>query len=89
MKEIVIGRDGPTGKLRLTVGNQSAAFGQQNSVPRSVSQEHARLTVGDDGTLSAHDGKKVLAEGTIEMPTDWASSLISPIMLANPTLEDL
>lgn len=51
MKEIVIGRDGPTGKLRLTVGNQSAAFGQQNSVPRSVSQEHARLTIGDDGTL--------------------------------------
>ena len=46
-------------------------------------------SVGDDGTLSAHDGKKVLAEGTIEMPTDWASSLISPIMLANPTLEDL
>ena len=46
-------------------------------------------SVGDDGTLSAHSGKKVLAEGTIEMPTDWASSLISPIMLANPTLEDL
>jgi hypothetical protein len=51
MKEIVIGRDGPTGKLRLTVGTQSATFGQQNSVPRSVSQEHARLTIGDDGTL--------------------------------------
>lgn len=51
MKEIVIGRDGPTGKLRLIVGNQSATFGQQNSVPRSVSQEHARLTIGDDGTL--------------------------------------
>lgn len=46
-------------------------------------------SAGDDGTLSAHDGKKVLAEGTISMPADWASSLISPIMLANPTLEDL
>ena len=51
MKEITIGRDGQTGKLRLTVGKQTATFGEQDSVPRSVSQEHARLTIGDDGTL--------------------------------------
>ena len=51
MKEITIGRDGQTGKLRLTVGKQSSTFGETDSVPRSVSQEHARLTIGDDGTL--------------------------------------
>ena len=46
-------------------------------------------SVGDDGTLSSHDGKRVLAEGHINMPSDWASNLISPIELANPILEDL
>lgn len=51
MKEIIIGRDGETGKLRLTVGKQSATFGEKDSVPRSVSQQHAQLTIGDDGTL--------------------------------------
>ena len=51
MIEITIGRDGQTGKLRLTVGKQTSTFGAENSVPRSVSQAHARLTIGDDGTL--------------------------------------
>lgn len=51
MKEVIIGRDGQTGKLRLTVGNQTATFGEGDSVPRSVSQKHASLTIGDDGTL--------------------------------------
>ena len=51
MKEVIIGRDGQTGKLRLTVGNQTATFGNNDSVPRSVSQKHASLTIGDDGTL--------------------------------------
>lgn len=51
MKEIIIGRDGTTGKLRLTAGKQTSTFGESDSVPRSVSQEHARLTIGDDGTL--------------------------------------
>lgn len=51
MKEVIIGRDGQTGKLRLTVGNQTATFGECDSVPCSVSQKHACLTIGDDGTL--------------------------------------
>lgn len=51
MTEIVIGRDSQTGKLRLTVGKQTSTFGEANSVPRSVSQEHVRVTVGDDGTI--------------------------------------
>ncbi len=51
MKEVIIGRDGETGKLRLTVGNQTATFGETNSVPRSVSQKHVKLSIDDDGTL--------------------------------------
>lgn len=52
MKEVIIGRDGETGKLRLTVGKQSSAFGEKNSVPRSVSQQHVKLTIDDDGSLT-------------------------------------
>jgi len=51
MQEVIIGRDGQTGKLRLTVGKQTSTFGEANSVPRSVSQEHVKLTIGDDGSL--------------------------------------
>lgn len=51
MNEVTIGRDGQTGKLRMTVGKQTSTFGEANSVPRSVSQEHVRLTIGDDGSL--------------------------------------
>ena len=51
MTEITIGRDGQTGKLRMTVGKQTSTFGEAGSVPRSVSQEHVRVTIGDDGSL--------------------------------------
>ena len=51
MTEIVIGRDGQTGTLRLTVGKQTSTFSEANSVPRSVSQEHIRVTIGDDGII--------------------------------------
>jgi hypothetical protein len=43
----------------------------------------------DDGTYDAHEGKKALAEGHVYLNTDWASSLVSPIMLTDPILEDL
>lgn len=46
-------------------------------------------SAGDDGSLAAYDGKQVLAVGHIELPYDWTSGLISPIVLANPTLETL
>lgn len=52
MKEILLGRDAQTGKLRITVGKQTATFGQENSVSKSVSKEHLRLIIGDDGTLT-------------------------------------
>ena len=42
-----------------------------------------------NGTLTAHAGKRVIATGRVNMPDDWASSLVSPIMLANPTIENL
>lgn len=46
-------------------------------------------SMGDDGTLSSHDGKRVLASGHITMPGDWNSSLVSPIALSDPQLENL
>ncbi len=51
MKEILIGRDAETNKLRITVDGKSAAFGAADSVPRSVSQQHVKLTIGNDGSL--------------------------------------
>lgn len=47
MKVIQIGRDGPTNKLKVTVGEQSTTFG---SVPQSVSREHCKVVRQDDGT---------------------------------------
>jgi DNA-directed RNA polymerase subunit RPC12/RpoP len=52
MKEILLGRDAQTGKLRITAGNKTAAFGQEKSVPKSVSKEHLLITIGDDSTLT-------------------------------------
>lgn len=51
MKELIIGRDAETNKLRITVDGKSAAFGEADSVPRSVSQQHVKFTIGDDGSL--------------------------------------
>ncbi len=51
MKELIIGRDAETNKLRITVDGKSAAFGAADSVPRSVSQQHVKFTIGDDGSL--------------------------------------
>lgn len=51
MKEILIGRDAETNKLRITVDGKSSTFGAADSVPRSVSQQHVKLTIGDDGSL--------------------------------------
>lgn len=46
-------------------------------------------STGDDGTLSAYDGKKVVATGRVYLAEDWTSSLISPISLSSPTFETL
>ena len=44
---------------------------------------------GDDGTLSAYEGKHVLVTGHIYLSEDWSSSLVSPITLTNPSFEVL
>ena len=52
MIEIVIGRDGSTSQLKLSVGQQSKSFGAQGSVPQTVSRQHCSLTVNDNGTYT-------------------------------------
>ena len=48
MREIVIGRDAATGKLRLTADKQTATFGADGS----VSQQHVKLSFADDGMIA-------------------------------------
>lgn len=43
----------------------------------------------DDGTLASHEGKTVFVKGNVYLNTDWASSLVSPIVLTDPVMEDL
>lgn len=50
MIEIVIGRDGSTSQLKISIGQQSKSFGSQGSVPQTVSRQHCSLTVNDNGT---------------------------------------
>ena len=52
MIEIVIGRDGNTSQLKLSVGQQSKLFGGQGSVPQTVSRQHCSLTVNDNGSYT-------------------------------------
>ena len=44
---------------------------------------------GDDGTLTAYEGKRVLVTGHVYLTEDWSSSLVSAITLTNPTFEVL
>lgn len=43
---------------------------------------------GDDGTLSGLNCRHVLVSGKVGLP-DWSGSLVSPVILANPTFETL
>ena len=52
MIEIVIGRDGTTSQLKLSVGQQAKSFGAQGSVPQTVSRQHCSLTVNENGTYT-------------------------------------
>lgn len=52
MIEIVIGRDGRTSQLKISVGQQSKSFGAQGSVPQTVSRQHCSITVNDNGTFT-------------------------------------
>lgn len=48
--ELIIGRDATTSQLRITMGQQSKAFGAQGGVPMTVSRQHCSLTIQEDGT---------------------------------------
>ncbi|MBQ7440142.1 MAG: FHA domain-containing protein [Prevotella sp.] len=52
MIEIVIGRDGSTSQLKISIGQQSKLFGAQGSVPQTVSRQHCSITVNDNGTFT-------------------------------------
>lgn len=52
MKTITFGRDHQTNLLRISVDGKCQTFKQLGEVPKSVSLEHASLTIGDDGELT-------------------------------------
>ena len=52
MIEIVIGRDGRTSQLKISIGQQSKSFGAQGSVPQTVSRQHCSITVNGNGTFT-------------------------------------
>ena len=52
MIEIVIGRDGSTSQLKISIGQQAKSFGAQGSVPQTVSRQHCSITVNDNGTFT-------------------------------------
>ena len=47
--EIIIGRDAESGKLRINADGSDTLYGNAGSVPQSVSPQHCRLTVSDEG----------------------------------------
>lgn len=47
--ELIIGRESGTSRLRISVNNQDHFFGSTNSVPKSVSRQHCKLTIDDLG----------------------------------------
>lgn len=51
MLEVIVGRDGVTGKLSLTIGQKVQVVGTEGMVPRSVSRQHCSLSLQSDGTF--------------------------------------
>ena len=51
MTEITIGRDAKTGQLKLRCGDIAKLIGGKDSVPHSVSREHARLCCNDENDM--------------------------------------
>lgn len=49
--EIIIGRDTQTGKLRISQGQRFSIYGNENSVPNDISQNHIRIEVNDKGEM--------------------------------------
>ena len=53
--DTIIGRDADSGKLRIVSGGKAMTAGDADSVPASVSREHLRLTVSDQGIVVVHN----------------------------------
>lgn len=51
MLKVVIGRNQSTAQLMMSVNGMTQSFGPKNSVPTSVSREHAILSIEDDGRM--------------------------------------
>lgn len=49
--ELTIGRDATTGQLRMSNGKQAQLFGEKECVSKSVSREHACISVTEKGEL--------------------------------------
>lgn len=49
--DYIIGRDAITSQLKIAFGSQIIRIGAQCSVPQTVSREHVRLSVGNDGKM--------------------------------------
>lgn len=49
MMEIVIGRESPNSRLRISVDNKDFFLGENGSVPKSVSRQHCKLTIKEKG----------------------------------------
>ena len=48
--QIIIGRDAKTSQLDVIIGQQTLRLGAPGSVPQTVSRQHCRITVAEDGT---------------------------------------
>ena len=49
MMKIVIGRESPNSRLRISVDNKDFFLGENGSVPKSVSRQHCKLTIKEKG----------------------------------------
>lgn len=50
--ELIIGREAESSKLCIAVGGKKVMAGEAGSVPKSVSREHLRLTVSEEGHIT-------------------------------------
>ncbi|MCH4155955.1 MAG: FHA domain-containing protein [Muribaculaceae bacterium] len=55
MTEIFIGRDEQTSKLRVSIGKEFKLYGENGSVPMTVSRQHCSLLITDDGRMSLNN----------------------------------
>ncbi len=52
MMELILGRESGNGRLHIVVNGKDCFYGTAGSVPRSVSRQHCKLVIGDDGNYT-------------------------------------